>query len=117
MAVQTRLSALAALQTAQAGAANGATLDITDAASVIVEVSGTYTNITANFEASIDGGLTWFSVSLATLSSTTRARLAAATATGLYLLENAGGLTSFRTRTTVASPTGSMTVRAISSLN
>lgn len=117
MGVATRLGALTTLQNAQAGAANGTALDITDAASVIVEISGTYTNITANFEASIDGGTTWNSVSLATLSSTTRARLAAATAAGLYLLENAGGLTSFRARTTVSGPTGSMTVRAIGSLN
>lgn len=117
MPLLTRLGSLTTLQNAQASAANGTALDITDAASVIVEITGTYTNITANFEASIDGGTTWHSVSLATLSSTTRARLAAATATGLYLLENAAGLTSFRARTTVASPTGSMTVRALSSLN
>jgi len=117
MPVSTRLGAITALQTAQAGAANGTALDITDAVSLIIEISGTYTNMTANFEASIDGGATWFSVSLATLASTTRARVAAATATGLYLLENAGGLTSFRARTTVASPTGSMTVRAVSSFN
>jgi hypothetical protein len=117
MPLLTRLGALTTLQNARAGAADGTALDITDAAAVIVEISGTYTDITANFEASIDGGTTWHSVSLATLSSTTRARLAAATATGLYLLENAAGLTSFRARTTVAGPTGSMTVRAISSLN
>lgn len=117
MPVLTRLGTVTTLQNAQGGAANGTALDITDAVGVIVEISGTYTAITANFEASIDGGLTWNSVSLATLSSTTRARLAAATATGLYLLENAGGLTSFRARTTIGSPTGSMTVKAISSLN
>lgn len=117
MPVSTRLGTLTILQSAQTAAANGVALDITDAAGVIVEISGTYTNMTANFEASIDGGTTWFGVSLATLSSTTRARLAAAAAAGLYLLENAGGLTSFRARTTVASPTGSMTVRAVSSLN
>jgi len=117
MPLSIRIGSVTALQTAQAGASNGTVLDITDAASVIVEISGTYTNITANFEASIDGGLTWNSVSLATLSSTTRARIAAATALGLYLLENAGGLSTFRARTTIASPTGSMTVKAISSLN
>jgi hypothetical protein len=31
----------------------------------------------------------------------------------LYLMENAGGLTHIRARTTVSSPTGSMTVKAI----
>lgn len=116
MPLLTRLSALTTLQNAAAGAANGTALDITDAAQVVVEVSGTFTNITANFEASIDGGLTWNSVSLRQMSSTTSARLAAATAAGLYLLENANGLTSFRARTTVSSPTGSMTVRAVGAL-
>lgn len=117
MPLLTRLGALATLQNAQAAAANGTAVDITDAVSIIVEISGTYTAITANFEASIDGGVTWGGVSLATLASVTRARIAAATAVGLYLLENAGGLTTFRARTTVSSPTGTMTVRAISSLN
>lgn len=116
MPITTRLGSLTTLQAAQAGAANGTTLDITDAGSVLVEVSGTYTNITANFEGSVDGGSAWNSVSLATLSSTTRARIAAATAVGLYLLENANGLTTFRARTTVASPTGSMTVKAVSAI-
>lgn len=115
MPLLTRLGAVTALQSAQDAADDGTEITITDAVSLIVEVSGTYTGITANFEASIDGAA-WFAVSLATLASTTRARVAAATATGLYLLENAGGLTAFRARTTVSSPTGAMTVRAISSL-
>ncbi len=114
MAVSTRLGAVTTLQNAQAGAANGIALDIADALSVVVEITGTFTGITANFEGSIDGGTTWHLVSLATLSSTTRARVTGGTATGLYLLENAGGFNSFRARTTVATPTGSMTVRAIS---
>jgi hypothetical protein len=116
MPIATRLGSLTTLQSAQNGAANGTALDVTDASAVIVEVSGTYTNMTANFEASVDGGTIWDSVSLATLSSTTRARVAAATAVGLYLLENTNGLTSFRARTTVASPTGSMTVKAIGTI-
>lgn len=113
MTVATRLGVLTALQTAAATAINGVALDITDATSVIVEVSGTYTNITANCEASIDGGTTWGSVTLATLSSVTRARLAALIANGLYLLENADGLTTFRARTTIGAVTGTMTVKAI----
>lgn len=117
MPLLTRLGTMTTLQNAQAAAADGTALDITDAVSVVVEISGTYTAITANFEASIDAGVTWNSVSLAQLGSTTRARLAAATAVGLYLLEDAGGLTTFRARTTVGSPTGTMTVRAISSLH
>lgn len=114
MAIVTRLGALTVLQNAVATAVNGTALDITDATSVIVEVSGTYTNITANCEVSIDGGTTWYSVTLATLSSVTRARLAALVANGLYLLENADGLTTFRARTTIGAVTGTMTVKAIS---
>lgn len=113
MPIATRFGSLTTLQAAQAGAANGTALDATEAEQIIVEVSGTYTNITANFEGSIDGGTTWNSVSLATLSSLTRARLAAATAVGLYLMENAAGLTTFRARTTIGAATGSMTVKAI----
>jgi hypothetical protein len=113
MPVATRFGTITTIQSAQAGAANGTALDITDATRVVVEVSGTYTSITANFEGSIDGGTTYNSISLATLSSTTLARVAAATAVGLYLMENAGGLTHIRARTTVSSPTGSMTVKAI----
>ncbi len=115
MGVASRLSSVTTLQAAQAAAANGTALDVSNASNVIVEISGTYTGITANFEASIDGGTVWNSVSLATLSSTTRARLAAGIANGLYLLENAGGLSSFRARTTVSDPTGSMTVKVVTS--
>jgi hypothetical protein len=114
MPLLTRLGALTSLQAAVVTAVNGTALDITDAVSVVVEISGTYTGVTANFEASVDAGVTWNSVSLATLSSTTRARIAAATAVGLYLLENANGLTTFRARTTVSTPTGTMTVKAVS---
>lgn len=113
MPVATRLGTLTTLQAAQASAADGTALDITDATAVLVEITGTYTNITANFEVSADGGTTWHAVSLATLSSTTLSRVAAATAVGLYRLEHAGGANRLRARTTVASPTGSMTVKAL----
>lgn len=115
MPIQTQLGTVTNLQTAAATAINGVALDITDAVQVLVEVTGTYTNITANCEASLDGGTTYHSVSVATLSSTTRARLAALVANGLYLLENADGLTHFRARTTIGAVTGTMTVKAVSS--
>lgn len=115
MPVQTQLGTVTDLQTAAATAINGVALDITDAVQVLVQVSGTYTNITANCEASIDGGTSYSSVTLATLSSVTRARLAALIANGLYLLENADGLTHFRARTTIGAVTGTMTVKAVSS--
>lgn len=113
MPVVTRSGTLTTIQAAQAGAANGTALDISEANVVLVEISGTYTDITANFEASVDGGTTWHSVSLATLSSTTLARVAAATAVGVYLLAHAAGMNRLRARTTVSGPTGSMTVKAL----
>lgn len=112
MPVSTRLSPIATLQNKVNTAVDGALIDITDSASAIVEVSGTYTGITANFEASIDGGLTWYAVTLSTLADPTGARVAKATANGLYFLEYARPMNAFRARTTVATPTGSMTVRA-----
>lgn len=112
MPTSTRLGSLATLQNAQAGAANGTALDCEEAVALLVEVSGTYTGITANFEGSVDAGATWWTVSLAALNSTTRARSLTATANGLYLLEDIGALSQFRARTTVATPTGSMTVKA-----
>ena len=112
MALASRTGTLTVLQNAVAVAANGVAPDISGASKVLVEILGTYTGITANFEASVDGGTTWFSVSLAQLSSLTLARVAAATATGLYRLEDCAGLSHFRARTTIGSPTGTMTVKA-----
>jgi hypothetical protein len=116
MGVSTRLSPIAILQQAAAVATNGAMIDITDSASAIVEVSGTYTGITANFEASIDAGVTWYPVSLTVLTNASGVRAITATTNGLYFLEYARPMNAFRARTTVATPTGSMTVRARGSI-
>ena len=116
MGVSTRLSPIAVLQNATAAAANGIMIDITDSASAIVEVSGTYTGITANFEASIDAGVTWYPVSLTVLLNPAGTRTITANTNGLYFLEYARPMNAFRARTTVATPTGSMTVRARGSI-
>ena len=100
---------LVTLQAAAAGAANGTALDVTNAVGVVFEVSGTYTNLTVNWEASVDGS-TWWAVGVGPL--TTRTLATTATTTGLYLLANVAGLTSVRARITAAGPTGSMTVKA-----
>lgn len=110
MPVLSRLGTLTTLQAAQAGAANGTALDVTEALAVVFEISGTYTGITANWEASFDGGTTYWPVQVMPLA--TRTFATTATATGLYLLPDAAGITQIRARTTVATPTGSMTVRA-----
>lgn len=104
-----RQGELTTLQAAATGAANGTALDVTNAVGAVFEVSGTYTNLTVNWEASVDGS-TWWSVGVGPL--TTRTLATTATTTGLYLLANVAGLTSVRARITAAGPTGSMTVKA-----
>ena len=74
--------------------------------------SGTYTNITANFEASVDGS-TFFGVALQQMSATTPTYVAAATATGLYILRDIGGIVALRARTTIGAVSGSMTVKGV----
>jgi hypothetical protein len=91
-------------------------LDITDSQSAILEASGTYTGITANFEGSIDSGVTWYPITLITLANTAGVRVSTATNNGLYFLEYARPMNAFRARTTVATPTGNMTVRARGSI-
>jgi len=114
MAVLSRIGALTTLQNAQAGAANGTALNVTEAMNVVFEVSGTFTGITANWEGSVDGGTTWWSIQAMPLA--TRTFAATGTTTGLYLVSDAQALTTVRARTTVSTPTGSMTVRALGGL-
>jgi hypothetical protein len=111
MANANRVGELKTLQAAAAGAANGTALALDDAVGALFEVSGTFTNLTVNWEASIDGGATYSVVAVASLASTTRARATTATATGLYLLESAPGLTHVRARVTAGAATGSITVK------
>jgi len=113
MPVAQTVGPITILQNAVVIAANGASLDVRSGTTLMVEISGTYTNVTANFEASIDGGTTWWAVALATLNSTTLVRTLTAATNGLYRLEDCGGLTHFRARTTIGAATGTMTVKAI----
>src|SRR5678816_83811 len=109
MPVFSQLGALTTLQNAVAAAANGAALPVSEAAQVLAEISGTYTNITVNWEGSADG-TNFFAIQAMPLA--TRTFAATATATGLYLIPDAGGLVSVRARTTIGSVTGTMTVKA-----
>ncbi len=111
-----RIRSLTTLQSAVAVAADGTALNCEDATGAVVEISGTFSGITANFEASVDGGTTYHSVALLQLGSTSSAKVAAATATGHYRLSDAAGITQLRARTTVATPTGTMTVKAAATL-
>ncbi len=103
------------LQTAQAAAANGTAIDVRGLKSLTVEISGAYTNITANFEGSIDppgtANPTWNAVGLKTGAD--GAAATTATTNGLYKLPADGpALAQFRVRTTIGVATGSMTARA-----
>lgn len=105
-----RQGELTTLQNAAAGAANGTALDVTNAVGVVFEVSGTFTNLTVNWEGSVDGGSTYWSIGVAPL--TTKTLATTATATGLYLFANVAGLTHARARITAGAATGSITVKA-----
>lgn len=112
MANANRVGELKTLQDAATGAANGTALDMTDAVGALFEVTGAFTNLTVNWEGSVDGA-TWHTLAVAALSSTTRARATTATATGLYLLESAPGLSRVRARVTAGAATGSITVKGV----
>jgi hypothetical protein len=117
MAISTRLSPIVMLQDNIGVSANGATLDITDATSAVIELTGSMTGLAAIFEASIDSGVTWFTVSMAILDSVpTMQRISSATAKGLYFLEYARPLNMLRARVVVTTPGGRCTARARSAL-
>ncbi len=104
-----RIRPLITLQSAVAVAADGTALNCEDGTGAMVEISGTFSGITANFEASIDG-TTFFAVQVLPLA--TRTYATTATATGIYVLDRIAGVAALRVRTTVATPTGAMTVKA-----
>ena len=104
------------LQDAAAVAADGIVVSIGGLTSVVVQITGTYTGMQVNFEASVDGALTWAAVALLPIGSTTPGTLVAtpaAGATGLYRLQDARGLTHIRARVS-GSGTGAVTVTAYS---
>lgn len=101
---------LTVLQNAQTGAGNGSTVDCSAYDRTAFVISGTYTNITANFEISYDGGTTFFALSVLNSAGTA---VTTATATGIYRIpaDTPGGVV--RARTTIGAATGSMTVNAV----
>lgn len=105
-----RHSEIVVLQNAAVGAANGTVLDTTNALAVKFEVSGTFTALTVNWEASMDG-TNFFAVSATSLATGTSATTA--TATGFYKVDYIIGLVAFRARITAAGPTGSITVKGV----
>jgi hypothetical protein len=62
----------------------------------IVQVFGTFV-ATVTFEATVDGS-NWIAVALADMNDTSRTRGTTATGAGLFLLDNAAGLDSIRSR-------------------
>ena len=118
MGVSTRLGPIVILQDAVSAAANGALLDITDATSAVLEVSGGWSGMTVTFQASIDTGQTWLAVSCTQMESApTLTRTASATNNGLYFLEFARPLNAVRAKVIASgTPTGALTVRARAAL-
>lgn len=114
MPIVERTSALHTMQSAVTGASPGLTVANAGAETVIVEVSGTYTNLEATFEISIDEGVTFWPVTLELLSTagTVAPKL---TAPGLYkMMSGVRAMTHFRAPiATTGTPTGAMTIKVM----
>jgi hypothetical protein len=112
MPYSARMTPVALLQNAQTAASAGETFDISPCAEITIEVSGTFTNLTANFEGSLDG-VTWSPLVVRNLSTETTGS-PNTTATGLYHMGYGSGIAYFRVPITAqGTPTGAITVRAI----
>lgn len=100
------------MQSAAAATGDGTALPLGDRSMAALQLSGTF-SATVTFEATVDGS-NWIAVALANANSTTRARATTATAAGIFLLEEAGGLTLLRARVS-AYTSGDVTVVGIAS--
>jgi hypothetical protein len=100
------------LQDAATEAGDGVAVSIAGIDTFLVQVSGTYTGMQVNFEASLDDGATWAAVALLPVGSTTPGTLVAtpaAAATGIYRMTHAPGFSHFRVRVS-GTGTGDITV-------
>jgi hypothetical protein len=113
MHVSERTTPLVILINAATGAQVGAPVAIGYSVAAVLEVSGTYTNLEALFEISIDGGLRYWPVAVEPLSTGTSAPKM--TTPGLYrLLEGFRAVTHMRAEVTASgTPTGAMTIKAV----
>lgn len=100
------------MQAAAAATGDGTALPLGDYAMGALQLSGTF-SATVTFEATVDGS-NWIAVALANANSTTRARATTATAAGIFLLEEAAGLTLLRARVS-AYTSGNVTVVGVAS--
>lgn len=103
------------LQDAATGPATGLTLAVGEVESCILEVSGTYTNLEAQFEVSVDGGHLFWPVDLEPPLSTGGGTGPKMTTPGLYHAGHAfRAATHIRTPIMApGAPSGSMTVRVV----
>ena len=103
------------LQQAVTEASPGVTLDVGEVESCILEVSGEYTNLEAQFEVSIDGGHSFWPVNLEPPLSSGGGTGPKMTTPGLYYAGPAfRGATHIRAPVAAAgTPTGAMTVKAV----
>lgn len=105
-----RHSELVVLQNAAADAGNGTAFDTTNALAVKFVVSGTFTGLTVNWEASLDG-TNYYAIAATSLATGTAATTA--TSTGLYKVDYTIGILTMRARITAGGPTGSITVKGV----
>ena len=113
MALIDRATPLITLIDAATGPVVGVVVPVGSNIAAVLEVSGTYTNLEAEFDVSIDEGVTYWPVNLVSLSLGTSAPKM--TTPGLYGLKDGfRAVTHMKvTITSSGAPTGAMTVKAV----
>jgi hypothetical protein len=102
---------LTTLQNAVNTAVNGTTINLKGIKSLVVEVTGSFTGMTANFEVTIDDS-SWVPVGFVPVSNPAGSYVTTATAPGMFTIPNMpAAYSQFRCRTTVSAPTNTMTVK------
>lgn len=105
-------AALTTLQNVVVTALNGTTVNLKGMKSLVVAITGTFTGVTANFEVTIDDS-TWVAVGMVPIATPIGTYAVTATSTGMWTIPNMpAAYSQFRARTTISSPTGTMTVKA-----
>jgi len=89
-------SSVVVMHSAAVTNANGSAVQLVGRKSAVIQTTGTFTGA-VNFEVVV-GGSTWATVALADIGDTTRTRMTQTTTTGVYLLEDAGGVSQLRAR-------------------
>jgi hypothetical protein len=108
MPIASRLGEITTLQTAEQAAADGESLDLSSASQALIEISGSFSGLTANFEGFMDGSI-WFAAVM--LKQDSQTNVTTSTTTGFFRLTGAYGLSHLRVRTSGSTGAAGMTVQ------